>query len=95
MKAVERTDIGDETAALGFEHLPDRLVGLFRMVVRLGIGDAFVEKPDVQFLKALDPQARCEEAFAHQSHLVLDLTLLPTGGWRAGDRLSEVVAAHL
>ena len=65
------------------------------MVVRFGIGDTFIEEPDVQFLKALDPQARCEEALAHQANLVLDLALLPTRCRRAGYRLHEIVATHL
>ena len=47
------------------------------MAVCLGVGDALVEQPDVQFLKALDPKAWSEEAFAHEANLVLDLSLLP------------------
>src|ERR1700677_4821020 len=77
------------------EHLPDRLVGPLGMAVRLGPGDAFVHEPGIQFVMVLDPQARCEEAFAHQADLVLDLTLLPTRRRRAGDGLDEMVRAHL
>lgn len=36
-----------------------------------------------------------EEAFAHEADLVLDLPLLPARGWRAGDGIDQVVAAHL
>jgi hypothetical protein len=38
---------------------------------------------------------RREEPPAHQPDLVLDLTLLPTWRGSAGDRLHEIVAAHL
>ena len=58
--------------------------------MRLGVGDALVEQPGV-----LEPQPRREEPLADQSDLVLDLTLLPARCGSAGDRLDEVVAAHL
>ena len=63
--------------------------------MRLGVGDAVVEQPGVQLLVALEPQPRREEALAHQADLVLDLALLPARRRRAGDRLDQVVAAHL
>ena len=63
--------------------------------MRLGVGDAPIEQPGVQLVVALDPQPRREEALAHQADLVLDLPLLPARGRRAGDRLDQVVAAHL
>jgi hypothetical protein len=31
VEAIERAGIGDEVAAFGREHLPDGLIGLFRM----------------------------------------------------------------
>ena len=65
------------------------------MAVRLGVGDALVEQPGVQLLVALEPQPRREEALAHQPDLVLDLPLLPARRRRAGDRLDQIVAAHL
>ena len=65
------------------------------MRVRLGVGDAAVEQPGVQLLVARHPQPRREEALAHQPDLVLDLALLPARRRRAGDRLDQVVAAHL
>ncbi len=52
-------------------------------------------EPGVQLVVALDPQPRREEALAHQPDLVLDLAFLPTRGRRAGDRLDEVMRAHL
>ena len=50
--AADRHELG----ALGLKDLPDRLVGQFRMPVRLGIGDAPVEQPSVQLVIARDPQ---------------------------------------
>ena len=63
--------------------------------MRLGIGDALVQQPGIQLVVALDPQPRREEALAHQPDLVLDLTLLPARRRRAGDRIDQIVAAHL
>ena len=51
--------------------------------MHLGVGDAFIEQPGVQFVKILEPQTRREEAFADQPDLVLDLTLLPARCRRA------------
>src|SRR3984893_2321308 len=42
-----------------------------------------------------EPQPRREEALADEPDLVLDLPLLPSRCRRAGDRIDEVVAAHL
>ena len=56
---------------------------------------AFVEQPGVQLVVALEPQPRREEAFAHEADLVLDLALLPARRRRAGDRIDEMVRAHL
>src|ERR1700690_2791110 len=38
---------------------------------------------------------RCEEPLTDEPDLVLDLPLLPARCWRAGNRIDEVVAAHL
>ena len=65
------------------------------MPVRLGVGDALVEQPGVQLVVALHPQPRREEPLADQPDLVLDLPLLPARRRRAGDRLDQVMAAHL
>ena len=40
---------------LRLESLPDRAVGQFRMAVCLGVGNALVEQPGVQFVKVLEP----------------------------------------
>ena len=63
--------------------------------MRLGPGQAFVEQPGVQLVVALEPQPRREEALADEADLVLDLALLPARGRRAGDRLDEMMRAHL
>ena len=57
-----------------------------------GVGDALVEQPGVYLVVGLEPQALCQEAFADEFDLVLDL---PPGCWRAGDWLDQVMTAHL
>src|SRR5271170_2244758 len=42
VESIEPASIWNELRALGFEHLPDRLFGQFRMAMRLGVGDALV-----------------------------------------------------
>jgi hypothetical protein len=95
VEAIEAANVRDEVGALGLEHLPDRLVGLFHMAVRLGVGHAFVQQPGVQLIEALYAQARRKEPFPHQPDLVLDLTLLPARCGCASHGLDKVVAAHL
>src|ERR1700738_1868366 len=95
MEAVEPADIGNEPRPLRLEDFPDRLVWELRMAMCLGVGDAFIEQPGVQLVEGLESQPRCEEALADEPDLVLDLTLLPARLWRAGDRVDEVMAAHL
>ena len=63
--------------------------------MRLGIRNALVQQPGIQFVVALHPQPRREEAFAHQTDLVLDLALLPARRRLAGHRINQIVAAHL
>jgi hypothetical protein len=63
--------------------------------MRLGVADAFIEKPGVHIVIVLEPQARREEPLPRQADLIFDLALLPAGGRRAGDRLDEMMAAHL
>ncbi len=95
MEPVKWTNVAHKAATLGLEHLPDRLRRLFGVIMSLGIGNAFIEEPSIQFLQAFDPETRREEALAHKADLVLDLTLLPSRCRCAGDRLNEIVAAHL
>lgn len=60
---------------LGLEHL--KIVDLFGMAVRHGIGHATSGSQAFQFIGLLTREARCEEPFPHQPDLVLDLALLP------------------
>src|SRR6266496_6866263 len=98
MSSVKRRAIGTpdrhQLGPLRLERLPDREVGQFGMLVRLGVGDAAIEQPGVQLLVARHPKSRREEALAHQPNLVLDLSLLPTRSRGAGGRLDQVMAAH-
>jgi hypothetical protein len=87
MEAIETPAIRDKPRSFLLEHLPHRLSGTLGMGMRLGEGDAFVQQPGVQFVIALHPQSRGEEALAHQPDLVLHLTLLPAGGRGAGNRV--------
>src|SRR3954453_4001926 len=95
VEAIELASIGNELRPLRLEHFPDCLLSQLWMVMHLGVGDAFIEQPGVQFVKILEPQTRREEAFADEPNLVLELPLLPARCRCAGDRIDEVVAAHL
>src|SRR3954451_25286657 len=95
MEPVKPPGIAHQARPLRLEDLPDRLLALFRMTVRPGMGNAFVEQPGVQFVVARHPQPWAEEPLAHQANLVLDLSLLPARCRRAGSRFDQIVAAHL
>ncbi len=95
MEAIEPARIGHELRSLGFEDLPDGPVGELRMPVRLGVGNAFIEQPTIQLVERLEAQPRSEEPFADQSDLVLDLALLSARRRRAGNRIDQIMAAHL
>ena len=95
MEAVEAAAIRDQLRPFLFEDLPDRPLGPLRVGVRFRPGQTFIEEPGVQLVIALEPQPRREEAFAHEADLVLDLALLPARRRRAGDRLDQVMRAHL
>jgi len=47
--------------------------------MRLGVADAFIEKPSVHIVAGLEPQARREEPFPRQADLIFDLAFLPAG----------------
>ena len=81
----------DEVRPLLLEYLPYGLIRSFRMGMYLGVSDAFVGQPSVQFIIGFDPKAWREETFADETDLVLDLALLPARPRRAGKRLDEVV----
>jgi hypothetical protein len=78
VETIEAATIWDEIGPLLLEDFPHRLVRPFRMGMHLGVSDAFVGQPGVQFVVGFDPKARCEETFPDQTDLVLDLTLQRT-----------------
>jgi hypothetical protein len=51
--------------------------------------------PPISSSHGLELQSRREEALANETHLVLDLTLLPARCRRAGDGLHQMMGAHL
>jgi hypothetical protein len=51
------------------------------MLGSLGVGDALIFQPRVQLGETLHPRLRSEELVAQIANL-LDLTLLPSRGWR-------------
>ena len=78
MKTVELARIRHKAGSLSFERLPDCLIFELRVLVRLGIGHTLVQKPCIQLVVSLETQTGCEEPFAHQPNLILDLALLPS-----------------
>ena len=87
MEPVEGPGIRDKAQAFRLEYLPDGLLTQLRVAMCLGVRDALVQQPGVQFVVALDPQPWGEEALPHQTNLVLDLALLPAGRRIAGHRV--------
>src|ERR1700681_679885 len=77
VESIEPAGIGNELRPLHLEHLPHRLLGKLWVAMRLGVSDAFIEQPSVQFVVVLEPQPRREEALTDKPNLVLDLSLLP------------------
>lgn len=61
MEPVKWADVAHKAATLGLEHPPDCLCRLFGMVMGLGIGNAFIEQPGIQFLQAFDPKTRLKK----------------------------------
>jgi hypothetical protein len=92
---VEPPSIGNEAWTLLLEHLPGGAPPHLRMRMFLGPSDTAVLEPGVELGVALEPRPRHEEPASDDADLVLDLALLPARGGRAGDRLDEVVSAHL
>src|SRR5262249_57434439 len=95
MEPVEPAGIRNELRPLCFKHLPDRLLGQFRMVMRFGVSDAFIEQPSVHLVIGLEAQARREEALADEPDLGLNLPLLPARCLRARHLLDYIMTAHL
>jgi hypothetical protein len=90
-KAVERAGDRHQGGALRLKDLPDRALGLFRVLVRLGAANALVEQPGVQLGVTRRSQAWCEQPLANIADLVLHLPLLPPRRRRAGDGLDQMM----
>jgi hypothetical protein len=95
VEAVEPATIGDELRPLFLEHFPDRLFRTLGMGVGLRPHQAPIEQPGVKFVVAWEPGFWDEEALADEPDLVLDLPFLPARRRRAGDRLDQMMRAHL
>ena len=54
METIEGASVTYQMRPFGLEHLPDRLIGLLRMLMRFGVGDALIKQPDVQLIQAFD-----------------------------------------
>src|SRR3954466_8500510 len=65
------------------------------MLGPLCVGDALIFQPSIQFGEALYPRLGPEHLVAQIADLVLDLTLLPSRGRRAGPRFDQMVRTHL
>src|SRR3974377_2342145 len=78
VESIESAGIGNELRPFRLEHLPDRLLGQLRIVMRLCVDDAFVEQPGVQFVNVLKPQTRREETLTNRPDLVLYLPIPPS-----------------
>jgi hypothetical protein len=85
METVEAAPIWYKLLPLFLKDVPDRFVGDLGVAMGLRVEDALVNEPGVHLVKALESQARREEALARQSDLVLDLPFFPTSGRRASN----------
>ena len=84
-----------QARALFLEHVPDRALLELRMFDALGVSDALIFQPRIQFGETLHARLGPEQLVAQIADLVLDLTLLPSRCGRARHRLDQVVRAHL
>ena len=73
----------------------DGLVAHLGMFVRFGVGDAAILEPRVQLSIGFELWPRHKEPSPDHAHLVLNLPLLPARGRGAGNRIDQIVAAHL
>src|SRR5215207_3433038 len=94
-KPVEGPSQLHQARAFFLEHVPDRSFLELRMLGALGVGDALIFQPCIQFGEALYPRLGPEHLIAQIADLVLDLTLLPSRGGGAGHRFDQMVRAHL
>ena len=64
METIEAARIGNELWTFRLEHVPDCLLGQFRMSMCLGVSDALIREPGIQIFIVFEPQPRREEALA-------------------------------
>ena len=81
---VERAAQLYQARTFVLEHLPDGPVLELRVVSSLGVRDALILQPRIQLGEAFDPRLGPEHLVAQIADLVLDLSLLPSGGGSAG-----------
>ena len=95
MEAVKGPDIGNQAGVLSLEDFPDCLIAHLGMFVCLGISNAAIFKPCIEFGIGLVLRARHKVPAADHADLVLNLTLLPARRRGAGNRFHQIVTAHL
>ena len=95
MESVEADAIRNELRPLLLKDVPDRPPALFGMGVRLGPDDTFVDEPGVQLVVALTLSRGVRKRSRTSPTWFSCLTFLPTRSRRAGDRVDEVMRAHL
>lgn len=95
MESVKRPNIWHQTGTLFLEDFPDCLIAHLGMFVCLSVGDAAILKPSIQLGIGFELWPRHKEPATDHTHLVLNLTLLPARGRSTGDRIDQIVTAHL
>ena len=79
------------TRAFFLEHIPDCALLELRMLGSFGVGNALIFQPGIQLSEALYPRLGSEHLVAQVADLVLNLTLLPSRGGRAGHWFDQMV----
>ena len=80
-----------QACAFFLEHVPDGPIIELRVLGPLGVGDALIFQPCIQFGEALHPRLGPEHLVTQIADLVLDLPLLPSGCRCAGHRLNQMM----
>jgi hypothetical protein len=95
VETVEPAAIGNEPRPLFLEDLPDRSIRPFGMGMGLRKDQTSVEQPSVELIIAFEAGLWGEKPLADKPDLVLHLAFLPARRRRAGDRLNQMMRAHL
>src|SRR5271167_5064241 len=94
-EAVEWPAQVHQARPLILEYRPDRPILELRVAGSPGVCDALIFQPGIQLGQALHSRLWAEQQIAQIADLVFDLTLLPSGGGCASDRLDQMMRAHL